>query len=126
MRFWRNNKLKVILSTAVIIMILAPIIAGCTSTGIAAKGWSGATISNSNIYIGSLTGQLVGLEEENGNRLFNSLTLETSKSGGFLGCGASTVSTAIYGTPVVLDDTVFVAGYNGKVYPVDATKGIKG
>jgi outer membrane protein assembly factor BamB len=126
MRFWRNNKLKFILSTAVIILILAPIIAGCTSTGSVARGWSGAAITDSKIFIGSLAGQLVGLEEANGNRLFNDLSLETGTSGGLLGCGAAPITVAIYGTPVVSGNQVFAAGYNGKVYSVDATKGIKG
>ena len=126
MRFWRKNKLTVILSVAVIILILAPIIAGCTSRGIAANGWSGAGIYDSKIYIGSLTGQVVSLEEDSGNRRFNDLTLETGSSGGFLGCGASAVTVAIYGTPVVSGDWIYVGGYNGKVYSIDATRGIKG
>ena len=127
MRSWRKNKVTIILAVAVIIMILAPILSGCFgSTGIVAKGWSGAAISDSNIYIGSFTGTLVGLETDTGNRQFNPLVLETPTSGGFLGCGGASVTVAIYGTPVVSGDQVFVAGNNGRVYSVDAMKGIKG
>ena len=127
MRSWRKNRITIILSVAVIIMILAPVLSGCFgSTGIVAKGWSGATVSGSNIYIGSLTGTLVCLEAENGNRQFNPLVLETPTSGGFLGCGGASVTVAIYGTPVVAGEQVFVAGNNGRVYSVDAAKGIKG
>ncbi|MBN1366747.1 MAG: PQQ-binding-like beta-propeller repeat protein [Dehalococcoidales bacterium] len=132
MRFWRKNKLTVILSTAVIIMILAPIMAGCygssgsalgCGSGTASFGWSGATIADSHIYVGSLDGKLVGLEEATGNRLFNPLPLETGTTGGFLGCGASPVIIAIYGTPVVYGEKVFVAGNNGRIYSIGANDG---
>jgi outer membrane protein assembly factor BamB len=93
---------------------------------IPAKGWSGVAISDGKLFIGSLDGKLVGMEEDTGNRLFNDLSLETGSSGGFLGCGAAPITVAIYGEPIVSDNHVFVAGYNGKVYSIDATKGIKG
>ncbi len=126
MRFQRNKKFKFVLLTSVILAMLAIMVAGCMGNTTPAAGWSGAAISDGNIYIGSLTGKLVGMAEDNGNRLFNDLPLETGTTGGFLGCGASQIAVAIYGTPVVSGNQVFVAGYNGKVYYIDATKGLKG
>ena len=118
MRFWRNNKLKFILSIAVMVLILAPIVAGCTATTTQPKGWSGVAITSDKLFIGSSTGKLVGMEKDTGNRLFNDISLETGSSGGFLGCGAAPITVAIYGTPVIVGDTVYVAGYNGKIYPI--------
>ena len=131
MRFWQNKNFKRSLISLTLILILGALI-GCTGTATGcygtapAKGWSGVAIADGRLYVGSLNGKLIGMEETNGNRLFNDLTLETATSGGLLGCGGSPVTVAIYGTPVISGDTVFVAGYNGKLYSIDATKGIKG
>ena len=123
MRFWQQNKkVKSLLTLAIVLSLLAVIVAGCTARTTPAAGWSGVAVSDGKLYIGSLTGKLIGIEEDTGNRLFNDLSLETGSSGGFLGCGAAPISVAIYGTPVISGDKVFVAGYNGKVYSVDATK----
>jgi outer membrane protein assembly factor BamB len=126
MRFRQNNKVKSLLTTAIILSLLAVIIAGCTTTTTQPKGWSGVAISSGKLFIGSLGGKLVGMEEDTGNRLFTDLSLETGSSGGFLGCGAAPITVAIYGTPVVSGEWAYIAGYNGKVYPVDINKGIKG
>ncbi len=123
-----NRKVKLIpvLFTVVALLLIAAIVAGCTGTGTPARGWSGTAVIDGNLYAGSNTGKLVGLEADNGNRLFNDVSLETGSSGGFLGCGAAPIVVALYGNPTVLGNQVFVASYNGKVYSIDAAKGIKG
>jgi outer membrane protein assembly factor BamB len=126
MRFRQNNKVKSLMTAVILLSLLAVIVAGCTATTTQPKGWSGVAISDNNLFAGSSTGKLIGIEEATGNRLFNDLSLETGSSGGFLGCGAAPVAVAIYSTPLVSGDKVYVAGYNGKVYSVDANKGIKG
>lgn len=101
------------------------ILAGCTGSGLPARGWAGSTYADGKLYIGSMDGKLVGLDAATGAKLFNDLTLETPRSGGFLSCAPATAAVAIYGTPVTANGLVYVAGYNGKVYAIDALKGVE-
>jgi len=64
-----------------------------------------------------MEGKLVAIDVSSHNRLW-SVTLETSKpAGGFLGgCASGSTAVAVYGTPAVSGDLVYVGGYNGKIY----------
>ena len=118
----RISKMVMIL---VVIILLAFTLTGCTGTP--NRGWSGVAVSGDNLFISSFKGTVVGLNASNRSRLFNDLTLNTQISGGFLGCGASAVPVYVYATPVVAPDldAIFVAGYDGRVYSVSMSKGVK-
>jgi len=96
--------------------------AGCTQTGAVPRGWSGAVIADGTLFVGSMDGRLVALEASTGARLWEVLLEEAKSSGGF-GCAAPATSVAIYGTPVVAGDLVYVSGYNGKVYALNSSSG---
>ena len=123
MKLKRTSKIKVLLLLSSVIF-LAPLLSGCI--GATVHGWAGIAISNNSLYIPTIKGTLVGLDASDRSRLFNDFTLETPASGGFLGCAAAPATSFIYGTPVIsVDlDKVFIAGYNGKIYAVSASKGI--
>lgn len=96
--------------------------AGCTQTGAIPRGWSGAVSADGTLFLGSMDGELVALEASTGARLWE-VPLEEAKSSGGFGCAAPASSVAIYGTPAVAGDLVYVSGYNGKVYAINSSSG---
>ncbi len=116
-------KLKSKKTIALIVLLLALIltiglVGGCTR-GSVAIGWSGGTVSGNTLFIGSDTGRLSAINLTDSS-ILHAEALTAQSSGSFLscaslGCGTSSVSVPIYGTPVVSDDLVYVAGYNGQI-----------
>jgi outer membrane protein assembly factor BamB len=94
---------------------------GCIS-GITAVGWSGGTVSDNTIYVGSQEGRLVALNLADDSRRWSEPIKANAQTGlfgcspGAAGCGAASAGVAIYGTPVVSGELVYIAGYNGKIY----------
>lgn len=92
----------------------------CVS-GMTPIGWSGGTVSNGTLYVGSLEGRLAAVNLTDNSRqwaeplkaVVASGLFGCAPSGG--GCGGGTSRVAIYGTPVVSDNIVYIAGYNGKI-----------
>lgn len=107
--------------TLLVAVVLGPLVAAsCTGTA-PAKGWSGGTVSNGDLYFGSMTGKLVEINISAGSSPW-SIPLETGTVTSGLGCARSPVEVAIYGSPAVSDNLVYVGGYNGKVYAFEAGK----
>jgi outer membrane protein assembly factor BamB len=77
-------------------------------------GWSGVAIENGTLYTGSKEGAVVAIDGSTSKILGRSTAISSTTSGGF-GCGVSTRAAAIYGTPVLADGLVFIAGYNGEI-----------
>jgi len=111
-----------------VILILAVSLVGfgCVK-GLAPIGWSGGIVSDGSLFVGSKEGRLVAVNLADESRLWAE-PLKPVSSTGFFGCspamgggcgGASRV--AIYGTPVIYEDLVYIAGYNGKIYAYNAT-----
>jgi len=108
----------------VILLLGGLVFAGCTR-GAQPKGWSGGTIDNGTLFLGSMEGKLVAIDLSNHTQLWETL-LETAKpSGGFtFGCAPATTSVAIYGNPAVGEDLVYIGGYNGKIYAFNPSSGL--
>jgi outer membrane protein assembly factor BamB len=96
---------------------------GCVS-GLAAVGWSGGTVADGTLYVGSQQGQLVAVNLADDGRAFSKALVPVSQSGlfgcsassgGLGGCAGGAAAVPIYGTPVVYGDHVYIAGYNGVV-----------
>ena len=115
-----SGKLIILLLTVVMVGLIAP---GCVQSMGVPKGWSGGIIADETLYLGSMEGNIVAFDVSSGARLWTS-PLETSKpAGGGFGCAGASSATAIYGTPAVHGELVFVGGYikqgytaNGKIY----------
>lgn len=105
---------------------------GCTGRGSVPQGWSGATVSNGTLFLATMESKLLAINPESGARLW-SVALETDKSqAGFLSCAQPT-STAIYGTPAVSGNMVYVASYtssggneSGRIYAFTYDKNVPG
>jgi outer membrane protein assembly factor BamB len=98
--------LRRILPLLAILLSMAVILSGCYGRG-QPKGWSGATVASDSIFVGSLDGRLVGFQAD-GSLLW------LDEEAGMLGTAEAKV--AIYGTPAVAGDLVYIGGYTGKVY----------
>ena len=117
-----------------IAFILALVIAvglvavGCVS-GLTPVGWSGGTVSNGFLYVGSQQGWMVKLNLTDGSRNFSDQQLVPVSQPGLFGCSASAgggcgggpSGVPVYGTPVVSGNLTYLAGYNGKIYAYNAS-----
>jgi outer membrane protein assembly factor BamB len=112
-----------------LIIALGLVAFGCVS-GLASIGWSGGTVSNGILYVGSQEGRLVAINLSDDSRLLSEAFVPVSQPGLF-GCSASTgvgggcsagaSVVPVYGTPVVSENLAYMAGYNGKVYAYNTT-----
>ena len=87
-----------------------------------ASGWAGGTVVDDTIFIASMQGKLVALNVADGSSRGDPVALEIPPATGGFGClpsacaqqGATAV--AIYGSPAMGGDLVYVGGYNdGKI-----------
>lgn len=111
----------------VVMLLLIGLVGLSCVQGLAPVGWSGGTVSDGVLYVGSKEGRLVAVGLDDGSRHFTEPLKETGQGGGLFGCsaaygggcGGGASGVAIYGTPVISGDRVYIAGYNGKVYSYD-------
>ena len=94
---------------------------GCARTGAVPRGWSGGTIVNGTLFLGSMEGELVAVDTADGNRLWNPVVLETTARAGGFGCAPSSTAVAIYGSPAVAEDLIYIGGYDGKIHAISAS-----
>ncbi len=119
-------KLKHLKIVGLISLLIAAILTlaifgfSCVS-GLSAVGWSGGTVSNGVLYVGSMEGRLAAINLTD-QSILRAEPLKVAAQGGLfscasaLSCGGGTSRVPIYGTPVVSDNIVYVAGYSGKIY----------
>jgi len=74
-------------------------------------GWSGVIDGGDVVYVGTMDRQVIALDAENG-LLQASFPAEPD--------GEYETFRAIYGTPALVDGRIYVGGFNGKVYALDA------
>ena len=106
--------------TGVALLAIFVTLSGCSSTAVAA-GWAGGTVSGDSVYTVSSQGQLVAMTTSE-TQQWAAAVEGTAASGGFLGCSAPSSLVAVYGTPAVAGDYIYVAGYNGKIYSYSISK----
>jgi len=118
---WRTGR---VLLLAVMLLVIGLAGSGCVE-GLQSIGWSGGAVSDGSLFVGSKQGRLVAVNLADESRQWTEPLRETGQTGGFLGscapaygggCGAGASGVAIYGTPAVYGDRVYIGGYNGKVY----------
>jgi len=110
---------KIALLSIVVAVMMA--VGGCVGLGSQQAGWSGVTAADGNIYFGSTGGDVIAMDAESGAEIWRK-PFEVSSSGG-LGCAPAEVSVPLYGTPVVLGELLYVAGFDGKVYAINTASG---
>jgi eukaryotic-like serine/threonine-protein kinase len=98
------------------IILTLGLVGGCTS-GTVAVGWSGGMVGGQYLYVGSNAGRLVSINLTD-DSVLRAEAISAPSSSGLLSCvcGGAPAPIQIYGTPLVTDNMVFMAGYNGKIY----------
>lgn len=104
-----------------IALLFGLFISGCTGGGSVPKGWSGVTVNNGTLFVGSMDGRVVAVSTANSSLLWSVLLQNPPTGGGGFGCAPAATAVAIYGTPTVDGDLVYISGYNGKVYAISSS-----
>ncbi len=116
-----------------ILLLVMLLVGGLTSLGcirgLQPIGWSGGAIVDGTLFVGSIEGRLVAVNLADSSRQWSQPLKASRSAGGFGcaaptaggGCAASPAGVAIYGTPVVAGDLVYIGGYNGKVYAFNSS-----
>ncbi len=121
---WRAGRILLLM-----VMLLVTGLAGfgCV-TGLRPVGWSGGAVSDGTLLVGSKEGRLVSVNLADESRQWSESLKAASQAGGLFGCapamagggcdacGAGASGVAIYGTPAMSGDLVYIGGYNGKIY----------
>ena len=120
-------KRKLILGKSLLLLVMLLVVMsglislGCVR-GLQPIGWSGTVAADDGtLFVGSKEGRLVAVNVTDGSRQWSELLKAPRQAGGFgcapaLGCTAASAGTAIYGSPTVAGDLVYIGGYNGKFY----------
>jgi outer membrane protein assembly factor BamB len=126
-----NMALKVCLALILVLVGLSLFGCGVSSSP---QGGSGGVIADNTIFLCPsikatggfgctppvVEGKLVAVNTADGSRLWEA-SLQASRAVGGYGCAPSTVPVAIYGSPAVAGDLVYIAGYNGKIYEINTS-----
>jgi outer membrane protein assembly factor BamB len=108
-----------------ILIVLLPLTLVSCISGSAqlAKGWSGTVVHDGIIYAGTVDGRVVAINSSTRNLEWAySIAPATTPSSG-LSCGQPSVTTAIYSTPLVDRDLVYIGTYSGQVYALTTAMG---
>jgi outer membrane protein assembly factor BamB len=124
------------ISLLIVLLLVGLVMVGCTGIKNSPAGGSGATIADGTIFLSpslaqaggfgcsspAVEGKLVAVNAETGIQRWEVTLGASAPSGGF-GCSSGATPVAVYGSPAVYGDLVYVAGYNGKVYALNAESG---
>ena len=119
-RYSKSLTGKILLLLIIIAIMLSA--GGCVGFGGQQTGWSGVAVADGMLFFGSNEGELVALDNENGSQLWPPVSFETSSSGGF-GCAAQSTAVAIYGTPAIDGELVYIGCFDGKVRAINVETG---
>ncbi len=115
---WKKGRFVLLLAFLAGLVLLAT---GCIS-GVTEVGWSGGAVADNTLFVGSRIGRLVSINLET-QGVQRAEQLEGTQSSGLLGCnpyagcgGGGSPGVAIYGSPVVANGLVYIAGYNGRIF----------
>lgn len=117
-RKWYTGRILIL----VVLLLIVGLIGLSCIEGMREIGWSGGAVTDNTLYVGTEQGRLVMVNLTNESRQWAEALKAAGSNGGIFGCmpmggGCSAAAgVAIYGTPVISGELVYIAGYNGKVY----------
>lgn len=119
----KHNKIllsKILLLLVMLLVVMSGLSGlGCMK-GLQPIGWSGGAVVDGTLFVGSTEGRLVAINIADGARQWSE-SLKTPGSAGWCGCAVAPAAMAIYGTPAVAGDLVYIGGYNGKIYAFNSS-----
>ncbi|RLC69003.1 MAG: hypothetical protein DRH97_01360, partial [Chloroflexi bacterium] len=107
-----------------VICLLGLLGVSCIGGGTQPGGWAGVTVHDGIIYAGTLDGRVVAINATSRDLQW-SRPIVTEPSGG-LACDPAAVPAAIYATPIVVGDFVYVGIYTthgGRMYALGISDG---
>jgi outer membrane protein assembly factor BamB len=112
----KGKKSLALLLLLVVIILAVGLVGGCTS-GIVPVGWSGGAVSGDYVYVGSNAGRLVSINLTD-DSVLRAEVIKVSSSSGLLSCacGGGASAVQLYGTPLIYNNLVYIAGYNGQIF----------
>ena len=112
---YKMKKAKILL---LIVIVLLPLtLVSCfPGGGQSAGGWAGTAIHDGIIYVGTKDGRVVAINSSTRNLEWAYPIAPVTAPSSGLSCGGTSVPTAIYSTPVVDKDMVYIGTYSGEVY----------
>jgi outer membrane protein assembly factor BamB len=118
----------IVLLVMVLTIVCGSAVIGCVR-GLQPIGWSGGVVDGGSLFVGSKEGRLVSVNLTTGSRQWSeALKMPPSRSFscaspmyGGSGCGSTPTGVAIYGTPAVAGDLVYIGGYNGRIYAFNSS-----
>jgi len=137
-----KNLKNYIRGTLTAVILLLVFVMGCSDlsggggcSGTQAQGWSGFAAYQKDICFGSMEGRVIALNPQarSDNKTFPADTewvyiIKTSAPGAACGAlctpSASAAGQGIYGTPAVVGDLIYVGTYTGKIYALNASRGV--
>jgi outer membrane protein assembly factor BamB len=108
----KQPKILLLVVIALLPLILVSCISGSTQL---AKGWSGTAVHDGIVYAGTVDGRVVAINSSTENLEWSYSIAPVTTSSGSLSCGQTSTTTAIYCTPVVDRDIVYIGTYSGQV-----------
>jgi len=101
------------------------IIALLPLTLVSCAPWSGTAVHDGTVYVGTRDGRVVAINSSTENLEWSySIAPATALTSG-LACSPSTVSAAIYTTPIVSGDLVYVGTYSGQIHALTIDRGVE-
>jgi outer membrane protein assembly factor BamB len=122
--FQRKLRGKTLLLLLMLLLIMSGLIGlGCIR-GLQPIGWSGGVVADGTLFVGSKEGRLVAVNLTNSSCQWSEPLKMPASAGGAGcigpayggGCTTAPAGSAIYGTPAVTGDLVYIGGYNGRMY----------
>ena len=101
------------------VLLLSGLIASGCIRGSQPVGWSGGVVADGTLFLGSTEGKLVAVNIADGSSQWSESLQASGSTGGF-GCVTASAGVAIYGTPAMSGDLIYIGGYNGKIYAFDS------
>jgi outer membrane protein assembly factor BamB len=105
------------------LLLIVGLVGSSCVQGLNPIGWSGGAVSDNTLFVGTEQGRLAAVDLTDESRQWAEVLKAASASGGLFscmpmggGCSGAASGVAIYGTPAVGGELVYIAGYNGKVY----------
>jgi outer membrane protein assembly factor BamB len=106
----------------VVISLFALVLGSCVPGGAQpARGWSGTAVHDGILYTGSVDGRVVAINSSTGNLEWSYTIAPVAAPSSGLSCGQTSAPTAIYGTPIVDGDMVYIGSYGGKVVALNTS-----
>ena len=120
-----NTKKTFLLVAALILSLL--LLAGCFGTATVSRGWAGVSAIDDTLIFATMTGRVYSVDSATGTVRGDPIKMVVPASGG-LSCipscgGQQTTAIAIYSSPGVAGDLVYIGGYDGKVYAYQLVDG---